>query len=545
MKTQIKMKNIPKILLATVLAAGLVACDADPVDTTRGELPDKEPLENTYVSVRSQFSPVERSVVYLMEGTGTTSDPMYCRLNRPAEKNLNIQTAPDESQVEIYNTKYGTDFLTMPAANIQIADDGQISIAVGERISEKIKVTFKADGLEAGKYLAPIVVSSDDVSMSEEGGILYYVVKVRKPEVGDYELDPVNTTVFYVNTSEYSPLLADVWVVAKEDVMNPAAPNVWERTYGNIVNLRVVQIGYDEVTGRSMLVLNSDIRYVLEHADLHIRPLQDKGRKVCLSIEGGNTGLGFCNLTDAQIADFVAQVKACLETYDLDGVNLFDRNAGYGEVEGMPAMNTTSYPKLIKALREAMPDKLLTLSDYEEPTEYFWDTEATGGIEVGKYLDYAWSGYMSEDEDVQILDPWGRIDQSEGEMNGMMFPVNNHSRKPIAGLDQFKYGAFAVPFYSMSSSYFQNQIGLSNLWVWRMCGWSLNNLLMFGDLISNIQGDYETQWSQIVSLTLMVYEPDGMDGNYIYGIYISHNPNGNVFDSHTTYLYYGDYAKNW
>lgn len=196
MKTQIKMKNIPKILLATVLAAGLVACDADPVDTTRGELPDKEPLENTYVMVRSQFSPVERSVVYLMEGTGTTSDPMYCRLNRPAEKNLNIQIAPDESQVEIYNAKYGTDFLTMPAANIQIADNGQITIAAGERISEKIKVTFKADGLEAGKYLVPIMVSSDDVAMSDDGGILYYVVKVRKPEIGDYELDPVNTTVF-------------------------------------------------------------------------------------------------------------------------------------------------------------------------------------------------------------------------------------------------------------------------------------------------------------------------------------------------------------
>lgn len=545
MKTQIKMKNIPKILLATVLAAGLVACDADPVDTTRGELPDKEPLENTYVSVRSQFSPVERSVVYLMEGTGTTSDPMYCRLNRPAEKNLNLQTAPDESQVEIYNTKYGTDFLTMPAANIQIADDGQISIAVGERISEKIKVTFKADGLEAGKYLAPIVVSSDDVTMSDEGGILYYVVKVRKPEVGDYELDPVNTTVFYVNTSEYSPLLADVWVIAKEDVMNPAAPNVWERTYGNIVNLRVVQIGYDEATGRAMLVLNSDIRYVLEHADLHIRPLQDKGRKVCLSIEGGNTGLGFCNLTDAQIADFVAQVKACLETYDLDGVNLFDRYAGYGEVEGMPAMNTTSYPKLIKALREAMPDKLLTLSDYEEPTEYFWDTEATGGIVVGEYLDYAWSGYMSEDEDIQILDPWGLIDQSTGEMMGMMFPVNNHPRKPIAGLEQSKYGAFAVPFYSITNPFNLEQIGFMNMWVWRMCGWSANNILVFGDLISNIQGDYEGQWIGITGTTLFVYEPDGMDGVYTYAVYISHNVNGNIFDSHTTYLYYGDYSKNW
>lgn len=541
MKTQIKMKNIPKILLATVLAAGLVACDADPVDTTRGELPDKEPLENTYVMVRSQFSPVERSVVYLMEGTGTTSDPMYCRLNRPAEKNLNIQIAPDESQVEIYNAKYGTDFLTMPAANIQIADNGQITIAAGERISEKIKVTFKADGLEAGKYLVPIMVSSDDVAMSDDGGILYYVVKVRKPEIGDYELDPVNTTVFYVNTSEYSPLLADVWVVAKEDLMNYEVPNVWERTYGNIVNLRVVQIGYDEATERATLVLNSDIRYVLEHADLHIRPLQDKGRKVCLSIEGGNTGLGFCNLTDAQISDFVAQVKASLETYDLDGVNLFDRNAGYGKVEGMPAMNTTSYPKLIKALREAMPDKLLTLSDYEEPTEYFWDTEVTGGIKVGEYLDYAWSGYMSEDEDIQILDPWGMIDQSMGEMMGMMFPVNNHPRKPIAGLEQSKYGAFAVPFYAKG----KEGNGFTNLWLWHLCGWRSNNILVFGDLISGLQGNYEGQWNSIFSLTIMMYEPDAMDGQYLYGIYISHNPNGNVFNPNTVGLYYGDYAKDW
>lgn len=545
MKTRNILKQGLVTLLCTAVFAGFAACSTDPVEREGGKLPDKEPLENTYVLVRSQYSPVERAVVYLMEGTGTTSDPMYCRLNRPAEKNLTIRTAPDESQVEIYNTSYGTDFLTMPAENIQIAGNGQITIAAGERISEKVQVTFKADGLEAGEYLAPIVVSSDDVALSDDGGILYYVVKVRKPEVGDYELDPVNTTVFYVNTSEYSPLLADVWVIIKTDLMNPAAPNVWERTYGNIVNLRVVQIGYDEAAGRAKLVLNSDIRYVLEHADLHIRPLQDKGRKVCLSIEGSNCGLGFCNLSDAQIADFVAQVKACLETYDLDGVNLFDRNAGYGDVEGMPAMNTTSYPKLIKALREAMPDKLLTLSDYEEPTEYFWDTEATGGIEVGKYLDYAWSGYMSEDEDVQILDPWGLIDQSEGEMNGMMFPVNNHPRKPIAGLDQSKYGAFAVPFYSATSSFNLNMIGLMNLWVWRMLGWSSNNILMFGDLITNIQGEYEGQWSNIISTTLMVYEPDGMDGMYGYGVYISHNSNGNVFDPNTVGLYYGDYSKNW
>ena len=178
------------------------------------------------------------------------------------------------------------------------------------------------------------------------------------------------------------------------------------RTIGNIVNLNKVVLDYDAETGRALLNLGNDMRYVLDHIDKYIRPLQDKGRKVCICLEGGGTGLGFCNLTDAQIVDFVAQVKTVITEYALDGVNFWDRNAAYGK-EGMPAMNTTSYPKLIKAMREALGnDKLVTLTDYEAPTEYFWDTGATGGIEVGQYLDYAWSGYLDNEKNVQIVDPW-------------------------------------------------------------------------------------------------------------------------------------------
>ena len=70
----------------------------------------------------------------------------------------------------------------------------------------------------------------------------------------------------------------------------------------------------------------------------------------------------------------------------------------------MPAINTTSYPKLIKALHEVLPDdKLLTLVDKGEPTEYFYDVNACGGIEVGKYINYAWHGYVSEEEEVQNI----------------------------------------------------------------------------------------------------------------------------------------------
>ena len=90
-------------------------------------------------------------------------------------------------------------------------------------------------------------------------------------------------------------------------------------------------------------------------------------------------------MNDTQIADFVRQVKDVIERYYLDGVNLWDEDSKYGKA-GMPEMNTTSYPKLIKALREALPDKVLTLVDKGDATEYFYDVNKCGGIEVGHYM---------------------------------------------------------------------------------------------------------------------------------------------------------------
>ncbi|MFQ6939397.1 MAG: hypothetical protein ACLRSE_03075 [Alistipes finegoldii] len=49
---------------------------------------------------------------------------------------------------------------------------------------------------------------------------------------------------------------------------------------------------------------------------------------------------------------------------------------------------------------------MITVTVYDKPTESFWDTEASGGIAVGDYIDYAWSGYNNNNEAVQLLDPW-------------------------------------------------------------------------------------------------------------------------------------------
>lgn len=521
MKRIINMKNGILALFCMAALAGLAACEADPVERDGGKQPDKGALEQVHLQLRSAKSTTDRSVVSLTEGTTTSADQIYCRLTQSVPTAVTVTAVADPSLVAAYNEQHGTSLSPLPVANAVIADEGKISIAAGQRMSDKIQVTFKSDGLAPGIYLLPISITSDDSAYSTEGRALYYGVKVRGLDLGEYELDTDYLNVFYLNTSKYQPLLAEMWLLEKTD--GYSFETVWMRTYGNIVNLRINQIGYDAASGRAMLVLSPDMRYVLDHADKYIRPLQDKGRKVCLCIEGDGKGVGFCNLTDAQIADFTAQVKNVLDVYELDGVNLFDRNTGYGK-EGMPAMNTTSYPKLIKALREAMPDKLLTLADYEEPTAYFWDTAATGGIEVGQYLDYAWSGYMSESEDIQLLDPWEVIDLTpEDAMDlGMMLPTTDHPRKPIAGLDPEKFGYFAVPWYaswgSSASPFMTEAQGFMNVAIWDMMGYCPNNMIVWGDLISNEQGAYESSWNEVPGMLWGVFGDGMMDGDYMYNM---------------------------
>lgn len=487
--------------IAALLA--LYACDTDAIQNEAGELPDAGVIDKTFGTLRSQGSAANHISIRLAQGDGVNSDRIYYSLTQPASQSYTLTAASDESLVEVYNQSYGTNFEMLPAANVTIPENGALKIEKGAAKSGSLKLEFKADGLDPGTYLLPVRITESADSAEEDSQRLFYGVTIRKLDLIDNPLDTDFLTVFYLNTDVYQPLLADIFAIEKEDANT--FERYWKRTIGNIVNLRVVQIGRDAATGAAKLLLNANIRYVLEHADKYIRPLQDKGRKVCLSIEGAGTGLGFCNLSDAQIADFVSQVKDVISRYDLDGINLWDRNTGYGK-DGMPAMNTTSYPKLIKAMREALgSDNLLTVTDHQEPTEYFWDTEATGGIAVGDYIDYAWSGYMREDEDVQLIDPW--LDPAEAMNMGIMLL----DRKAFAGLDPTCYGNFAMPWYAADNDFAINAVGYMNIIMWRAMGYMKSRIVVYADLISRLQSSYEQSLATVISTTYTCIADDAMD----------------------------------
>lgn len=478
---------------ATLLLAG---CTEEPVSYGAGQEPDGEALETVSGTLRSRRSLRDRIPVRLVEGNeDDAADQVYYRLNTATSQPVTVTVAADLSLVGAYNDANQTNLQPLPAGNVSIGNGGALTVAAGTAVSDPLEVTFSADGLAPGTYLLPLALRTD--SDAAEGQVLYYGITVREfdenllqqgDDFFEIPLDTEWTTVFYVNTSEVQAHYADYVAWEKQDAST--FETVYRASLGNIIVLRIAQVDYDATSQRVLFAPTSDLFYTLEHSDKYIAQMKDKGRKICVCIEGAGKGVGFCNMTDVQIADFVAQVKAFVETYDLDGVNLWDRGAGYGK-EDMPAMNTTSYPRLIKAMREALgKDRLLTVVDYEEPTEYFWDTEATGGIAVGDYIDYVWHGYVSEDEPIAFINPY----------NAETSYTQNYTRKPFAGLDESHYGNVNVPYYSTTSDLFWD-INM-DLWTMNAIFWNserCNNLIVFNDLSLPKAVDAENGCIEVIS----------------------------------------------
>lgn len=495
MKTRNILRQGLVTLLCTAVFAGFAACSTDPVEREGGKLPDKETIETTYGMLRSGISTGNVIDVLLTANRGDLLREFYFEQTRPATEGATLTLRVDESLVDAYNAETGDSRTLLPAENYEFPDGQTLELAASDQRTTSKRIRFMSGNLAAGEYVLPITIAEEGSTADNQ--TLYYLISVREPYVGQYELHDGSDLFFvlYVNTRDYQPLLVQDYLLRKWLLLGG---DLWTKTIGNIINLRTVTVKYDDSTGRAMLDLGSDMTYVLGHASKYIWPLQEEGRKVCLSLEGGGTGLGFCNMTDAQIADFVAQVKAVVETYNLDGINLWDRNTGYGK-EGMPEMNTTSYPKLVKAMRDALgTEKLLTLTVYEEPTSTFWDTEATGGIAVGEYLDYAWSGYNSKDEAVQLLDPW-HPDESY---------VSAYTQKPIAGLDPSQFGCINFPIYPGAKDSEEMQ-WRSPTFIkdWVNAGYQPNRLIIFDDIRAHLQDEYETQWDQFFASFCQYMDP--------------------------------------
>ena len=141
---------------------------------------------------------------------------------------------------------------------------------------------------------------------------------------------------------------------------------------------------------QAYLHFNERVTETLENAETQIRPVQDKGTKVLLSVLGNHQGAGFANFTSPAEADaFAAQLADAVTTYGLDGIDFDDEWTEYG-ANGTPQPNAESFGWLATALRDRLgPDKIISL--YAIGPSY--TTTDFTLFDAASVLDYAWNPY--------------------------------------------------------------------------------------------------------------------------------------------------------
>lgn len=426
------MKRIIRnISLCALLAVAMGACEEEAALVNPSVAHDKstQSPEEVVEAASLQSASAPGSGLIFRDFVVQTGDELYVELAKPAEHDmtftigLNIPLSNEELKAlpaKYYNI-FIENVIEEPGDKLTITNEGKVTIAKGERKSTRVSFALSrmtVDASMAGsQYLLPLVAMDEDGNQYQ----LFYSITERDEEYQDRTKKDYKV-VAYIDTEVMNPLIADK-TTAKLEYLRSRRDR--ETIYENvpvvdIVNVRKALLGYDASSRRVILKYTPDMEYVLKHNVQYIQPLRRNGLKVCLSIEGGGTGIGFANLTDPQIIDFVAQVKVAVELFQLDGIHLRDEGAGYDKAEA-PTVNETSYPKLIKALREAMPDIMLTLADDGGTTATM--NKEQEGIVVGDYIDLAWNVIWDSP-----VNPWA--DGSE--------------RKPIAGMTKERYGGIAL-----------------------------------------------------------------------------------------------------
>lgn len=508
------MNNSFKYFALSMFLMAMAGCAAEDITQVGGTLPDETPMNSVGGILRSERTLSNLIDIDLYEDDEESTEYINYTLTKPATSAVTLKATANETLADAYNEKYSLETKTFPTANVSFENGGTLTIAAGKQTSASIKAIISTEGLEVGTlYILALTIekAAANVEVQAEKQALFYRIYIEKkattiePNPGVQEdipeLLPNLTSVFYVNTETYQPYIANAFGITAQTRPNPRKMY----SLGNIINLKRATINYDAASQRVMFTLGTDLGYVLEHSNKYLRPIQVHNRKICICIENGGQGIGFCNMNATQITDFVRQIKAVVERYKLDGINLWDEDSAYGKA-GMPEINTTSYPMLIKKLREALPGKLLTLVDKGNATEYFYDADKCGGIIVGSYIDYAWHGYVSPKEVLQVINP-----NPEGSTQAYSI----HTRKPIAGLNETCYGSVNVPCYNDHDREIRDPSS-EIITKWKTKGNKKSNILVYGsDLIGQEYGGYEGATANMISgYSIPRFMDDGYTWNF-------------------------------
>ena len=323
------------------------------------------------ISVSPNDSESERSgKVTVSAGNAVPVEIKVTQTGKPAPVNgqLADQTSTDDP-VRVTMKQGATAYTVTPVLKLASAleDAGNITLYYDEAVVD----TWTSYGgvpvcekLPEGSYTLPeegftIPAGQTDVQLPIEINLenLEYetsymlVLKVKSTSENIGVVDPGLDGLRYIITTAKGPAKPvdhstrkNVAILEVNDV-NPLSVLEVKFTDGSLFFDGVVlfssNIQYNQELGGVELYHNPNLLTLLEHRDTYIKPLQDAGIEVYLSILGNHTPARVSNLLPPTAELFAADVAAAINTYHLDGVFLDDE---YGSLYGTGEYTDLFYP---------------------------------------------------------------------------------------------------------------------------------------------------------------------------------------------------------
>ena len=375
-----------KYIIANIMigAALLYACDKDKI-----ELP--QPGNNT---MNSQGSALYYKAAPQEEVTTLSADGAYTFVTKigkaaPDAGAVTLLTSAMEKIVKDYNIFKGvSDYSLLPSAYYTFEG---ATYAKGATEAEA-KLTIKNfASLDYGDYLLPLKVEMAGqqafhlVKVHKDGEFSALSETSKKPmPPGSYSCpdrkEPMKM-VAYVETNDWD--IRNMGQFILKDSKKPVF---------DIVVLFAANMNYDIQNGKRYLSFNDKLQPILKDPDKYIKPLKDRGIKVVVDILPNHQGVGYYNFQNYEEAlEFARDCKQYADKYGFDGYDIDEEWADYHKLKQKPTKGNESILWFMRAMKEVMPDKLLTLYDYgHNLSSYDVDEHGKGAKD---YLDYSWSDY--------------------------------------------------------------------------------------------------------------------------------------------------------
>ena len=266
----------PTLAIAVfVCLCNIFAGCEDDITILPGNRNSFENIEGIFGSVRSAAGAKELTPITITgdkHGTGH----VYFELSKAANKDITVTFKIDESALTAYNQANGTSYAMYPTDKLSLENNGIVIIPSGKRKSSSIELEIQPGGIIGTTYAVAIsATASDGIENTANNQSYIYLITPQKA-LPNTEKGSVKT-ICYIEVNNENILNAGEYTME-----NSGKP------FFDIVNIFAANIRINE-EGKPYVHCNPQVTFVLENVDKLIRPLQQKGIKVNLTILGDHT----------------------------------------------------------------------------------------------------------------------------------------------------------------------------------------------------------------------------------------------------------------